>query len=230
MDKLIRMISYTVIIFILTVLFLTACANGKKAAPSSASSGMAEPETSAAAPVESTVFHLQSPGGEKESRATKDLGNQNQNQDYNTITSPPELSLADALSSTVNQFPVHSGNYSWTYMEHQKPISLVACGLHPLQTDVETIEKLHLPSYNGTDYVPYSVSCKVPPNRLTVQEWPVSELGREESAKASLTTYEEALIINLKPNMVYEIIAEWDEKNLVANGFWGEASYVVITE
>ena len=37
-------------------------------------------------------------------------------------------------------------------------------------------------------------------------------------------------MLPLKPDKIYELVAEWPEENLKEQGFFGEASYVVVTD
>ena len=37
-------------------------------------------------------------------------------------------------------------------------------------------------------------------------------------------------ILSLKPDKVYEIQADWPEEDFERNGFYGQASYVIVTE
>ncbi len=146
------------------------------------------------------------------------------------LTSAPEIGLADPLSSTLSRFAVQSGNYSWSYMDGAETVSMVACGSHPLDTNPEKAEKLKVTRYNLMDKTPYSVSAAVAPDRMTVREWDISQLGKTDAAESATTAYEDTFLIDLKPDKVYEIVAVWDEEKLADNGFCGEASYVVITE
>lgn len=146
------------------------------------------------------------------------------------LTSAPKLTLQDSLSSTLNEFELQSGSYSWNYMEGNTIQSLVACGMHPLDTNLEKAEKLAIPNYNKIDSVPYLVTCAVLPDRLTVKSWDAAQLGNTEAEEASSVTYENSQIIELKPDTVYEITAVWDEDGVDTNGFYGDASYAFITE
>ena len=37
-------------------------------------------------------------------------------------------------------------------------------------------------------------------------------------------------MLPLKPDKVYELVAEWPEEDLEEQGFFGEARYVVVTD
>lgn len=142
----------------------------------------------------------------------------------------PEINLSDSLSSTVNEFKLKSGNCTWNYLDGEETVSLIACGSHPLNIAQTAEEKLKLPHYNKIDFVPYRVSCVVEPDQIIVKEWDRSQIGENEAEVLASTLYEEAFIIDLKPNRVYELILTWDEENFATNGCYGEASYSVVTE
>lgn len=146
------------------------------------------------------------------------------------MTSAPDLYLADSLSSTLEAFPVMSGNYTWNWEEDGRMQGVVACGFHPLQIDLEKAVPLKLPRYNQMEEVPCSVRTAVMPETLTVREWDVSQAGRTETAEPVETVYQDIGLINLKGGRIYEIVAEWPEDQMEKHGFYGEASYVVVTE
>lgn len=145
------------------------------------------------------------------------------------LTGAPSIYLSDVLSSTLNRTELHSGNYSWSYVEEGETVSMVACGTHPLDDNSSGADKLKLPEYNGIDFVSYLVSCEASPDSILVREWDVSEEGNTQADPESETAYEEALIIDLKPDKIYEIVAVWKEEMLAERGFCGEASYEVRT-
>ena len=146
------------------------------------------------------------------------------------MTSAPDLYLGDSLSSSLEAFPVMSGNYTWNWEEDGRMQGVVACGIHPLQIDLEKVEPLKLPRYNQLEEIPYSVRTAVMPETLTVREWDVSQAGRTETEEPVETVYQDIGLINLKGGRIYEIVAEWPEDQMEKHGFYGEASYVVVTE
>lgn len=146
------------------------------------------------------------------------------------LTSAPALYLSDMLSSTWNRTELHSGNYSWSYVEKGETVSMVACGTHPLDENSGGQDKLKLPEYNGIDFVSYTVSCDVTPDRIVVRAWDASEEGNIQAEPDSETDYAETLFVELKPDRIYEITAVWEEELLEERGFCGEASYELRTE
>lgn len=146
------------------------------------------------------------------------------------LTSAPELSLTDPLSSTLNQFVVQSGNYEWTVMEHGEAQSVAACGMHPLDSLAEQSDKLKVPHYNKMDAVLFTVSAVIQPDHLSVSQWDDSALGVTEAEAEESLEYDDAGMIELRPGKVYEITATWSEERLKERGFWGTASYSFITE
>lgn len=146
------------------------------------------------------------------------------------LTSAPEITLSDALSSACNYFVLPSGNYEWSVMENGEPQRMVACGAHPLDDGMGKAERLKLPKYQRMDMVMYSLGCVVLPDRLTLVMWDVSDLGNTEAQPEETITYEGDTLIDLKPGKVYEITAEWAEEQLEKRRFSGTASYSFITE
>ena len=161
------------------------------------------------------------PEGEAEERsAQQDL----------LLTSAPPMELKDVLSSNMQQFIVQSGNYSWNWLENGKRAGIEACGSHPLGIDREKTDILKIPDYNGLKEVDYILSCTRMPKSVTVREWDISQLGKAETAEPSVKEYTGRWVIPLKPDKVYELIARWPEEELAKQGFFGEASYVVVTD
>lgn len=161
------------------------------------------------------------PEGESEERsAQQDL----------LLTSAPPMGLKDVLSSNMQQFIVQSGNYSWNWLENGKRAGIEACGSHPLGLDREKTDILKIPDYNGIKEVDYILSCTRMPKSVTVREWDISQLGKAETAEPSVKEYTGSWVIPLKPDKVYELIARWPEEELAKQGFFGEASYVVVTD
>lgn len=146
------------------------------------------------------------------------------------LTGAPELWLSDGLSSTMNSFPVQPGSYSWNWKEGEQMMAVVACGSHPLEIDLEKAEVLKIPNYNGQKEVAYNVQAPVRPRILIVREWDISQAGKAQTAEPEETVYKDEILIFLKHNKIYEIEAEWPEEDLEKNGFFGEGSYVVVTE
>lgn len=154
------------------------------------------------------------------------------------LTEPPELTLTDSLSSQLNIVSLTSGNYSWkrepdrsqSELEKDQGICIEACGIHPLEQDEEKAEKIHIPDYNQMDGAPYTVSCPVMPDKITVTGWTAENLGKPESPAEETAVYEEGFLIQLKAGMVYELRAVWEEDKLSDRGFSGEAGYIFMTD
>lgn len=141
------------------------------------------------------------------------------------------IQLQDVLSSTYGEFEVRSGNYTW-YCQTKNAdemTCIAACGAGPLE-EAEKKERLKLPQYNKLDCVSYMVSWKVMPDSITVKVYDTADLGNADAKTLSDARYEEIFTIGLKPERIYEITAEWKEEQLDKNGFYGDASYVIVTE
>ena len=154
------------------------------------------------------------------------------------LTEPPELTLTDSLSSQYAPFFLTSGNYGWKQDKGRSQsgqgqediIHTAACGIHPLEQDGEKADKLHVPDYNQMDGTPYTVSCAVMPDKITVTGWGVENLGKLESQAEEMAVYEGEFLIQLKAGMVYELRAVWEDDKLSDRGFSGEAAYLFMTD
>ena len=146
------------------------------------------------------------------------------------LTEPPEISLTDPLSSTYATFTLRSGTSEWSWADKDGITSSIACGSTPLDLDPEQAATLDVPDYNRMDSVPYLLSCVILPDRVLLREWDIQDLGSTDAEPLSETQYSEALPIELKKGRVYELVAAWEEEKQEERSFWGEASYLFLTE
>ena len=146
------------------------------------------------------------------------------------LTAPPEISLTDPLSSTYAAFTLRSGTSEWSWADKDGITSSIACGSTPLDLDPEQAATLDVPDYNRMDSVPYLLSCVILPDRVLLREWDIQDLGSTDAEPLSETQYSEALPIELKKSRVYELVAAWEEEKQEERSFWGEASYLFLTE
>ena len=114
-------------------------------------------------------------------------------------------------------------------MENGEGVGIAACGACPLEA-AEGMEHLKLPRYNKLEEISYAVTCIREPDSLTVKEYDRKDVGTIDAKVLSSQVYEDVYLIALKPDRVYELVAEWDESNMEEKGFYGRASYVVVTE
>lgn len=144
------------------------------------------------------------------------------------LTQVPTFTLTDVLSSQMNSIEIASGNYSWEYIGE----GIIACGASPLDEEQrEMTAKLKVPHYNKMDRVVYSFSTQIAPDILTIFQWDVDDIGKVDAIKESITTYYYKMpLLELEAGKVYEFNTEWKEENFEQNGFFGSASYVLITE
>lgn len=144
----------------------------------------------------------------------------------------PELTLQDSLSSAYSPVKIKSGNYTWNYEQAGQMKGMIACGSAPLdEVAVDFAGKLKLPEYKGTDSVLYLLSAQKDPDTVTVSCWDASDIGNVDAEKEFSTVYDpEMYMVELEAGKVYEFAAEWKEENLDKNGFYGTASYVLVTE
>lgn len=145
------------------------------------------------------------------------------------LTEAPPICLQDALSSQMDIFQVQSGNYEWNYRKGEETVSLVACGTHPMDGAKEA-ERLTVPEYNKLEAAPYSISFSGKPDRISIREYAITNLGNVEAEPISENTCEETFLVDLKPSRIYEIEAVWEEGKFAERGYSGNAGYVVVTE
>lgn len=146
------------------------------------------------------------------------------------LTAPPEITLSDSLSSANTSFTLHSGTGEWSWADKDEITTSVACGSAPLDMDPEQAATLDVPDYNRLDSVPYLLYCVMLPDRILLREWDIQDLGAAEAEPLSETEYSEVLPIELKKDRVYELVATWEEEKLDERFFFGEASYLFLTE
>lgn len=146
------------------------------------------------------------------------------------LTAPPEITLSDSLSSANTSFTLHSGTGEWSWVDKDEITTSVACGSAPLDMDPEQAATLDVPDYNRLDSVPYLLYCVMLPDRILLREWDIQDLGVAEAEPLSETEYSEVLPIELKKDRVYELVATWEEEKLEERFFFGEASYLFLTE
>lgn len=148
------------------------------------------------------------------------------------LTEVPTFRLWDVLSSKNDFTELRSGNYSWNVEEGGEGAGVIACGAAPLeQAGMEFTVRLKLPEYRGMDSVPYLFSTKAAPDILTVRRWDASDIGNAAGEEERVTKfYYQSPLLELEAGKVYEFSAEWQEKNVDKNKFYGNASYVLVTE
>lgn len=169
------------------------------------------------------------PGGITEEKDELEI--ENIVQTDTVLESPPNLQLSDSLSSTFNTFSVSPSNYNWTYKkESDEMVNIIACGRHPLDVNIEQIEALKVSHYNGIEGAFYACNFEALPDRITVTEYDSSEIGTTQKVQEITTEYEDSSFVNLKPEKVYYITAWWEQDFLESRGFYGQASYQVLTD
>lgn len=145
------------------------------------------------------------------------------------LMEPPVVTLSDPLSSLDTDFEIYAGDYSWNCMYEGEMIGVIACGTHPM--DEYEREKLKLPHYQHMDAVSYFFSAAVAPDLLKIRKWDSADIGNANAEEISVITYYYQLpMVELEPGRVYEFTASWKEDYVDLRGFYGEASYTLVTE
>lgn len=144
------------------------------------------------------------------------------------VTEAPDLKLRNTLSSTLEYFSVGTGNCSWYYKKGKEMAGYVACGSHPL-AEAKSKEPLQIKYQNKQDYVPYEIYFDVIPDEIIVMEYDSSDIDNVEKEPISTYLFEEDYL-ELHIDKVYVFNVVWNKDNLDTKGFYGEASYVLVTE
>lgn len=145
------------------------------------------------------------------------------------LTSAPAFTLTDPLSSTYDPYEIQSGNYSWNCMYEGEMMGVIACGAHPM--DGVEVDKLKLPDYQNMSTVSYTFSTTIAPDILKIRKWDAADIGNTDAKEISVITYYYQMpLLELEPGRVYEFTASWKEDYADLRGFYGDASYTLVTE
>ena len=147
------------------------------------------------------------------------------------LQEPPVLRLQDSLSSTLAELCLEPGNYTWYCKRGAggEMQGITACGAAPTEAFPQQ-EPLELTQYQGMEGVLYTVSCTVVPDRMNVKVYSRADMGKTDAEPVSETVLEAGELLELRPDRMYEILAEWASDRGEARGFYGEACYLVVTE
>lgn len=211
------------IFFVIMPILISGCSGKMAAAPLEEAGGMTKEQLVQESSLEE--------GSQEESRQEESRQEESSQEEREIPSAPPVLCLRDALSSAYNELEIMSGNYTWFCRTGNKDEMTggIACGSGPLD-EVKGRESLKLPRYSQMDSVIYTIFWEEMPDRMTVKEYSIADLGRMDAAPLSSMAYDEIFTIDLKPDRVYEITAEWEKESMDEKGYYGSASYVVATE
>lgn len=158
------------------------------------------------------------------------------------LKEPPKLGFSDMLSSKMYQFAVTPNVYDWTFLDAEltedgtfdfanaSKVGTAATGLHPTMV-AKMAERLKLTEYQGIDTWLFRLSCDVLPDKVVVKEYSIYDLGDAYAEVRSEKEYtKDMLLIELVPGRIYEIVAIWDKSHFEECGYYGEASYVLVTD
>ena len=147
------------------------------------------------------------------------------------LQEPPVLRLQDSLSSTLAELRLEPGNYTWHCKRGAggEMQGITACGAASTEVFPQQ-DPLELTEYQGMEGVLYTVSCTVVPDRMNIKEYSRADMGKADAEPVSETVLDAGELPELRPDRMYEILAEWDSGRGDARGFYGEACYLVVTE
>lgn len=148
------------------------------------------------------------------------------------LTEAPTLSLQDALSSKMDYTELLPGNYSWNVEDGDEGTGVVACGTAPLEeAAMDFTVRLKVPEYNGVSGAPYVFSTTIAPDNLVIRQWDADDIGNVQAKEERVTKYYfRTPILELEAGKVYEFALEWKKEKAGRNKFYGNASYVLVTE
>ncbi|MCM1134936.1 MAG: hypothetical protein NC400_05100 [Clostridium sp.] len=148
------------------------------------------------------------------------------------LTEVPAFTLQDALLSKIDSTALRSGNYTWNVEEGDEVTSVIACGAAPLdEAAMDFTVKLKTPKYNGIEGAPYVFSTGIAPDTLIVRRWAADDIGGSDAKEECVISYyHRSPILELEAGKVYEFTAVWKKENAGRNKFYGNASYVLVTE
>lgn len=144
----------------------------------------------------------------------------------------PVLTLQDALSSKMDKAELAPGNYNWNVENGEEGTGVVACGAAPLEeAAMDFTVKVKVPEYNGMSGAPYMLSVPAAPDNMVVRQWNAGDIGNMEAKEERVAKYYfNTTVLELEAGKVYEFALEWKKGSVEANKFYGNASYVLVTE
>lgn len=146
------------------------------------------------------------------------------------LNTPPKINLTDILSSTLQEFPVSPGNYTWTVKKGNENETVTACGVFPPDQQAD-LPELVIPAYNQMDRVRYRISGfegADSPDYIRIKKWkdPIQAGNKAEELEDGQI---DSRLVELEPGVIYELTLIWEDTRLKERGFSGEAGYVFKT-
>lgn len=145
------------------------------------------------------------------------------------LTDAPEMGMQDSLSAKYEPFWISSGNYQWNYKRGDELVSVVACGLSPLEEETSVDASIKLAQYQNMDAVSYQLEFLWMPDQIRMEIYDGTDLGDPDAEPIDEAVYEEHFLINFETDRIYVMNVTWEKEKLEERGFYGEAEYVVRT-
>lgn len=141
----------------------------------------------------------------------------------------PEAPSMELLYRPENQISVNSeslgeilpGSYNWHYYDRKGNMRLTLRGTN-LLSHSEQADKISAASL--------FLSWPVMPDSIAVSRYPLEAVFNREQEPEAQKTCEDAYLAELEADKIYVITAEWKRERLEESGFYGDASYVIVTE
>lgn len=142
------------------------------------------------------------------------------------LSEAPSMGILDQPE---NQIPPKSQSlqeispesYNWNYYDEKGKMGLALRGTD-LLSRAEWAKRIPAAEI--------SLSWPVMPDGITVSQYPLEAAQNAEKEPEKEMTYEDKFLAEPEPEKIYVITAEWKRERLEENGFYGDASYVIVTE
>lgn len=144
------------------------------------------------------------------------------------MTEPPVMILYDGLSNYYQEYHLTAGTYEWNYKEKNEVVRVEVSGAAP-QYAVKGETFINVPNYNKLKGALYTAKFTVKPKKITVIEYDIDDLLKEDANPLRETEYDEFICIELLRNRIYEFVVEWDKSYLETNEGYGVAHYTFAT-
>ncbi|MEY8395549.1 hypothetical protein AALB64_12135 [Lachnospiraceae bacterium 45-P1] len=192
-------------------ILITAAACGRKGVnlpPKEYENGQEEPDQNTGARVQQEIVEKESFPG------------------MGVLSEAPSMELLYRLenqipASTESLGEILPGSYNWHYYDKKGNMRLTLRGTNLLSRS-EQADKISAAAL--------FLSWPVMPDGIAVSGYSLEAVFNGEQEPEFQKTCEDTYLVELEPDKIYVITAEWKRERLEESGFYGDASYVIVTE
>ena len=112
-------------------------------------------------------------------------------------------------------------SYNWHYYNEKGKMGLALKGANLLS---------HSGQAEKVSAAAFSLSWPVMPDDIAVSRHSFEAVSHKEQGPEEEKTYKDNFLVELEPDKIYVITAEWKRERLEERGFYGDASYVIVTK